>query len=132
MYPVFDSAEGRDLDPMCTPGAVRTTSVDDFCHGGSTKQLRPPSSYTTKLKREQLVEYGYADSNPADYEEDHLISLEIGGDGSDPKNLWPEPHAGKYNSFIKDKVENWLWSPKLLISFGYFSDWALIGARPRA
>ena len=95
-------------DATCTPGAVRTTSVDDICHGGSTKQYRPPSSYTTKLKREQIVEYGYEDTNLADYEEDHLISLEIGGDGSNPKNLWPEPHTGKYNSFVKDKIENWL------------------------
>jgi hypothetical protein len=74
-------------------------------YGGSTK---PSSSYTTKLKREQIVEYGYEDTNLADYEEDHLISLEIGGDGSNPKNLWPEPHTGKYNSFVKDKIENWL------------------------
>ena len=44
----------------------------------------------------------------SDYEEDHLISLELGGDGSDPKNLWPEPHKGAFNSFDKDKVENWL------------------------
>jgi hypothetical protein len=44
----------------------------------------------------------------SDYEEDHLISLEVGGDGSDPNNLWPEPHDGKYNSYLKDKVENWL------------------------
>jgi hypothetical protein len=25
------------------------------------------------------------------YEEDHLIPLEIGGDPTDPRNLWPEP-----------------------------------------
>lgn len=95
-------------DTTCTPGAVRTTSVDAICHGRSTKQFRPPSSYTTKLKREQIVEYGYEDTSLDDYEEDHLISLELGGDGSDPKNRWPEPHTGKYNSFVKDKVENWL------------------------
>jgi hypothetical protein len=95
-------------DATCTPGAVRTTSVDNIYHGGSTKQYRPESSYTTNLKRQQIGEYGYEDVNLADYEEDHLISLEIGGDGSDPKNLWPEPHTGKYNSFLKDKVENWL------------------------
>ena len=25
------------------------------------------------------------------YEEDHLISLELGGHPTDPRNLWPEP-----------------------------------------
>jgi hypothetical protein len=28
---------------------------------------------------------------PSDYQEDHLISLEVGGDPTDPRNLWPEP-----------------------------------------
>jgi hypothetical protein len=46
--------------------------------------------------------------DPSHYEEDHLVALEIGGDGKDPKNLWPEPHEWKDNSFDKDKIENWL------------------------
>jgi hypothetical protein len=95
-------------DPECTPGVVRTTDKEDICNGGSTKQYRPPTSLTNKLKQQGIVSYGYTDTNMADYEEDHLISLELGGDGSDPKNLWPEPHEGEYNSFDKDKVENWL------------------------
>jgi hypothetical protein len=97
-------------DQACTPGVVRTTSVTNICHGGSTKQYRPPSSYTNKLKVEQIDEYGYKDTGPKGYEEDHLISLEIGGDGSDPKNLWPEAHAGEYGSYSKDQVENWLYN----------------------
>jgi hypothetical protein len=95
-------------DPACTPGAVRTTDANNICHGGSTKQFRPPTSYTNALKIAQIKEYGYSNTKPGDYEEDHLISLELGGDGKDPKNLWPEPHLGTNNSFEKDKVENWL------------------------
>ena len=34
----------------------------------------------------------YADTNPiSDYEEDHLIPLELGGSPTSPLNLWPEP-----------------------------------------
>jgi hypothetical protein len=45
----------------------------------------------------------------ADYEEDHLISLEIGGDPKDPKNLWPQPrHTTPYNASVKDTLENTL------------------------
>lgn len=95
-------------DPACTPGAVRTTSVDEICNGGSTRQFRPPVSYTNALKKSGIAAYGYGDTNMQDYEEDHLISLELGGSGDDPSNLWPEPHEGTYNSYLKDRVENWL------------------------
>lgn len=84
-----------------------TTSV--ICNPKwSTKSIRPPSSYTDKLKRQQLVQFQYTDVTPADYEEDHLISLELGGSPTDPKNLWPEPYNIPYGAHQKDKVENYL------------------------
>ena len=52
---------------------------------------------------QQIIAYGYTDKNPRDYEEDHLISLELGGNPTDPKNLWPEPGASPNP---KDKIEN--------------------------
>jgi hypothetical protein len=49
-------------------------------------------SYTNALKIKQmpLCEEG---GLPSQYEEDHLIPLELGGAPSNPKNLWPEPRA---------------------------------------
>ena len=43
--------------------------------------------------------------DPSGYQEDHLISLELGGDPTDPRNLWPEPrpHAEEV-----DRIENQL------------------------
>ena len=52
---------------------------------------------------QQIKAYGYTDKSPRDYEEDHLISLELGGNTTDPKNLWPEPGASPNP---KDKIEN--------------------------
>lgn len=95
-------------DSTCTPGVVRTSERNSICHGGSTRKFRPPLSYTEPLKKQGILEYGYTDTKLGDYEEDHLISLELGGDGFDPKNLWPETHADPFGSFQKDKVENWL------------------------
>jgi hypothetical protein len=46
---------------------------------------------TSALKRVQLVVWQYADTNQAHYEEDHLISLELGGAPRSKKNLWPQP-----------------------------------------
>ena len=98
-------------DPSCTPGAtnpdVTQNTIDrTICVSGWTSTVRPPTSYTNPLKVKQIAEYGYADTSTADYEEDHLIPLELGGAPRDPNNLWPEPHAGSKNSFSKDSVEN--------------------------
>jgi hypothetical protein len=95
-------------DAACTPGAVLTTRKSDICNGVSTSTIRPPDEYTDKLKVAQITQYGWDDTDTGDYEEDHLISLEIGGQPDDPKNLWPEPHEGVYGSLVKDRVENWL------------------------
>lgn len=104
-------------DTVRTPGATYPDITQDniqenICNPGwSTKSIRPPSSYTSRLKLEQIEEYGYSDANPSDYEEDHLIPLELGGNPSDPKNLWPEPYYVSIpdgGARAKDDVENYL------------------------
>jgi hypothetical protein len=70
---------------------------------GYTKTVRPPQAYTDDLKLRQLVEFGYTDRNPADYEEDHLVPLELAGAPRDERNLWPQPWA---DAQVKDREEN--------------------------
>jgi hypothetical protein len=50
--------------------------------------------------------YGVGGQSAKNFELDHLISLEIGGSPSDPRNLWPQSHGAPGFSFQKDKVEN--------------------------
>jgi hypothetical protein len=69
------------------------------------RTIRPPSSYTTKLKTQQIKEYRYREKRLAEYEEDHLISLQLGGHPTDPKNLWPQPYRIKCGARIKDALE---------------------------
>lgn len=100
-------------DLNCTPGVTnpvvtQSTIGTTICLSGWTKTIRPPASYTDHLKGQQIAQYGYADTSPADYEEDHLISLELGGDPTDPHNLWPQPRYGSPNAANKDKIENYL------------------------
>lgn len=106
-----------DPNPLFTPGATnpavtQATIGKTICVSGWTATIRPPSSYTTNLKQQQIVIYGYRDHALADYEEDHLISLEIGGAPRDPKNLWPEPYTVKLSdgrsvgARVKDLIEN--------------------------
>jgi hypothetical protein len=98
-------------DPICTPGVAdpRVTQANiltTICVSGYTTKVRPSSSYTDALKVQQIKAYAYTDTALADYEEDHLIPLEIGGHPTDPKNLWPEPRSGAYPATKKDGVEN--------------------------
>ncbi|WP_327065442.1 hypothetical protein [Kitasatospora sp. NBC_01302] len=99
-------------DPSCTPGAVNPDVTQDtidstICVSGWTATVRPPTSYTNRLKAQQIVAYGYADTTMSDYEEDHFIPLELGGSPTSPLNLWPEPHAtvDGGSSYGKDGVE---------------------------
>jgi hypothetical protein len=96
-------------DPNCTPGVTNPNVTQaniwsTICKVGWTSTIRPPRTVTYKLKVQGIKDYGYADKSTASYEEDHLISLELGGSPSDPKNLWPEYDAGKIPN-PKDNVE---------------------------
>jgi len=75
------------LNPAVTQQNIRST----ICRRGWTSTIRPPESYTDALKRKQMRQYGETGST-SQYQEDHLISLELGGNPTDPRNLWPEPY----------------------------------------
>ena len=97
-------------DPSLTPGAIDTGITQSniqttVCVRGYTKTVRPPVYYTNTLKKKQMAAYGYADTNPAHYEEDHLIPLSIGGNPSDSANLWPQPRLSEWNAEKKDILE---------------------------
>ncbi len=82
-------------DPETTPGVTNSQVTQaniqqTICVRGWTGTIRPPRSYTDTLKRQQLQGTRFKDKNSAHYEEDHFISLELGGHPRDAKNLWPE------------------------------------------
>ncbi len=87
------------LNPAVTQATIRQT----ICVSGWTATIRPPSSYTSPLKLQQIAAERLADTNPADYEEDHRIPLELGGAPSDTSNLSPERGASPNP---KDSAEN--------------------------
>ena len=97
-------------DRSCTPGSynpsVTQSSIHStICVSGWTATIRPPTSYTNPLKAQGIIDYGYTDTNMSDYEEDHLVPLELGGAPRDPGNLWPEPHYGTKTAYTKDGTE---------------------------
>ena len=123
-YGVVFPAQDALPNPSMTPGAINPAVTqanlrETICRpGGYTRSIRPPESYTEPLKRQQVRQYGYAQQVGMDgfrlsnYEEDHLVSLELGGSPDSPQNLWPEPHhvVGGWGSYVKDHLENRLHS----------------------
>ena len=92
------------LNPDVTQANIQTT----ICVKGWTSTIRPPSSYTNELKQKQMREYGVGGSL-SDYQEDHLISLSLGGHATDPRNLWPQPnpralHVDEVERDLHEKV----------------------------
>ena len=110
--PVHCALRGALPDQACTPGvlnpAVKQGNINQtICVTGWTATIRPPVSYTDPLKLELMRAYG--DTGPANgYELDHFIALELGGNPTSPKNLWPEPYTPVPGAHEKDKVENYL------------------------
>jgi hypothetical protein len=86
------------LNPDVTQANIRST----ICRHGWTDTIRPPTSYTNALKTKQMRRYRESGSL-SDYQEDHLISLELGGNPTDPRNLWPEPYP---RAAEVDQIEN--------------------------
>lgn len=70
------------VDPNCT--------VQKVCVPNYDTTVRPPSSYTMKLKKEQMEKYKLP-GDPASYEEDHVIPLVLCGAPKDEMNLNPQP-----------------------------------------
>jgi hypothetical protein len=94
-------------DPARTPGVVNPDVTQanigaTICMHGWTRTIRPPVEYTNALKVQQMRAYGETGS-PSDYQEDHLVSLELGGHPTDPRNLWPEPYP---RASEVDRIEN--------------------------
>jgi hypothetical protein len=76
------------LTPRVTNPEVTQDNINQtICVSGWTKTIRPTMTYMNKLKQEQIKEYHYKDKCPASCEEDHLISLQLGGNPTNSKDL---------------------------------------------
>jgi hypothetical protein len=94
-------------DPLRTPGVLNPDVTQEtigttICVQGWTRSVRPPTEYTNALKLRQMRAYGES-GPPSAFQEDHLISLELGGHPTDPRNLWPEPYP---RASHVDTIEN--------------------------
>jgi hypothetical protein len=89
-------------DPALTPGEMDASLA---CVSNTDR----PRSVSVSEKNAILASYGYpATTKKSSGEFDHWFPHWMGGSDG-PKNIWFEPHAGKFGSVAKDKVELLLW-----------------------
>lgn len=84
---------------------TQATINKTICVSGWTATVRPSSYKTNKIKADKLISEKLP-GTIADYELDHVISIELGGALLDPKNLWMEPLSGPSGAIVKDRLEN--------------------------
>jgi len=93
-------------DPSQTPGVPNADVTPDtitstVCVKGWTAKVRPPDSYTDGLKGKETPPQHTA----SEYELDHLVSIEDGGDPRNPSNLWMQTYNDTYGARTKDVLE---------------------------
>lgn len=91
-------------EPRVTQRSIgRTVCSDDYL-----ARAQPQASFADRVMRRQMAHYNYPDANPADYELDELVPIELGGDPHAPSNLWPQPYSPAPGAHEKDLVERYL------------------------
>jgi hypothetical protein len=98
-------AHGGLPDSACTPGAIfPNATMQQICTPGYASSVRNvPFSEAEQVYAEYGIYHHYA----GQYEDDHLVPLELGG-SNDIANLWPEAAAPTPGFHQKDEVENYL------------------------
>lgn len=85
------------LNPSVTPETLKAT----VCVSGWTATVRPPTSWTDKLRNADTP----PGAKPLDGELDHLLSIEDGGAPADARNLWWMAYHDRYGARVKDVLE---------------------------
>ena len=104
---------------MALNSAVTSENIaETICVRGYTKTIRPPVTYTNRIKRKLMKDLGIPWSDASLFELDHLVPLTIGGNPRSLDNLrlqaWEPPPItlsdnstwiGDDSAKVKDKLE---------------------------
>jgi hypothetical protein len=83
------AAFAQPVNPDVTPETIKST----ICVHGWTKTVRPPVTYTNRVKREEMENAGIPWERAREIELDHRVPLALGGAPAAPENLWLQTWA---------------------------------------
>lgn len=92
------AADELPLNPAVTQGTIDKT----ICAIGWTKTVRPPTSFSNRIKLKLIRELELPEELLTDFELDHKIPLALGGSPDDSRNLELQPWD---EAVQKDSVE---------------------------
>jgi hypothetical protein len=101
-------AVAAGLAAMLNPAVTTSTMDTTICVHGWTATVRPPATYTNKVKLRQLQAQGLDPAAARDYELDHVVPLALGGAPAALPNLRLQPWAGPCSAHSKDVLESTL------------------------
>lgn len=101
-------------DAQFTPGALNDavsakTLRTTVCKPGWARAMQPSAATLEQMKAQQMKQYGYPDSDARRYATDLLVPVELGGDGRDLRNVWPQAVDGDWSVKSKQRLENALY-----------------------
>lgn len=87
----FVSSQPAQVDLRLNPEVTQESLRETICVAGWTHAIRPPSSYTRRIKQELLRELELPGDSANEYELDHRIPLSLGGAPLERANLELQP-----------------------------------------
>lgn len=107
MHPVNAAIDGTKHGAR-NPAVTQANIDRTICIPNWSDSVRPPTSYTNGLKRKEMLSLNIDWDSRKLFEEDHWISIGIGGDPADPHNLVLMSFLGACNAHNKDSLEGTL------------------------
>ncbi len=104
--PAHAASDGTEPDPVLTPGAVETQSVDIICHHKTGERRHATAGEKAAVYRAYKLANrhdGFC-AGKIGCDLDDLVPIECGGMNSEA-NLWPQRGSGPYNQVQKNKLE---------------------------
>lgn len=91
-------------NPKVTQSNIRRT----ICNPRWVKSQLPPTRFLAKAKTAQLQQASAANTDPARYEIDHRVPIEVGGHPRARANLWAQPLDTEWNALVKNKLDTYV------------------------
>ncbi len=99
-----DKVTPGQANPKVTQRNIRRT----VCSPRWVKSQQPSARFIATAKSAQLQSVNYSIKDPARYELDYRIPIEVGGHPRAAANIWAQPLGTEWNALAKNKLDTYM------------------------